>query len=329
MKIRRKMLHPSLRPYYWPLKLLGAVLSAKWGLPLAASLARFSVGANIEGLQCAERHIPSRHNGPDIRLRIFSPVNHGGALPALLYLHGGGYAMGCPEWDLPMIERFIQERPCVVVAPAYRLSFAAPYPAACDDAYDSLLWLRDHAETLGALSEKFIVAGQSAGGGLAAAVTLRARDTGDANVALQIPIYPMIDDLQSTKGMQNNNAPGWTAKATSIAWKLYLHDLGARRTHVPPYAAPARNVDFAGLPPTISFVGDLDPLAEETIDYMRSLSDAGTQVAFTVFAGGFHSFENLCPKAEISQQANRFLLGRFAEFVDEIFGASKSGPGKR
>ncbi len=323
------MLHPSLRPYYWPLKLLGAVLSTKWGLRLGASLARYSAGANIDGLHCAERHIPSRHNGPDIRLRIFSPVNRGGVLPAMLYLHGGGYAMGCPEWDLPMIKRFIQERPCVVIAPDYRSSFAAPYPAACDDAYDSLLWLRDHAETLGALSEKFIVAGQSAGGGLAAAVTLKARDTGDATVAFQIPMYPMIDDLQSTIGMQNNNAPGWTAKATAIAWNLYLRGLGAPCLHVPPYAAPARNVDFTGLPPAISFVGDLDPLADETIDYMRSLSETGTQVAFKVFTGGFHSFESLCPKAAISQQATKFLLACYSEFVDEIFGAPAVGSGAR
>lgn len=96
MEISKAMVHHSLQSRYWPSKLLGAVMSKKWGLRLGYRFARNSAGAKASGLHCEELFISSRQGGPEIRVRIFRPLNNHDTLPAMLYLHGGGYAMGCP-----------------------------------------------------------------------------------------------------------------------------------------------------------------------------------------------------------------------------------------
>ena len=319
MKVTPNMLDESLRNMYWPMKLTAVLLSHEWTLKLFNKPAIKSRGANIDGLHCAEQLIPSQNGGPDIRVRIFKPLDATEPLPGLLYLHGGGYTIGTPEFYLDIVQKFIKAKPCVIIAPDYRKALEAPYPAAFNDCYDTLLWMRDNSDALGIVPDKFIVGGHSAGGGLTAAVTLKARDTKDVAIAFQMPIYPMIDDRQTSDSASNSNAPLWNTKTNNLGWQLYLKDLQQKQMEIPAYAAPARATDYSKLPPTITFVGDLEPFRDETVAYVENLKQAGVSVEFELFKGCFHGFETVFPEAEISQLAWRYLLNTFSNFVDRYF----------
>mgnify|MGYP001125490301 CR=1 FL=1 len=124
--------------------------------------------------------------------------------------------------------------------------------------------MKAHAQELGIRDDQIMVGGDSAGGGLAAALTLYARDQQDVAIAFQMPIYPMLDDRMETESAQNNDMPVWNSKSNALAWRLYLAGLFGT-DHVPPYAAPARADRYEDLPPTVTFVGDLEPFRDETI----------------------------------------------------------------
>lgn len=317
MKVTKDMIDSELRPYWSQLKAITFLLERKWGMRLLLRISRLTNGKAIEGLDCDEHFVPSTSGGPPIRVRVFAPAGHTEPLPVLLYLHGGGYAIGNPEMSLDLIERFIETRPCVVVAPDYRKSLTAPFPAGFNDCYDTLLWAKANAEMLGARSDKFIIAGHSAGGGLAAALTLKARDTKEVEVAFQMPIYPMIDDRQTSESARDIDSPVWNTKTNNLAWDLYLSGLKESGSSVPAYAAAARNDDYAGFPPTITFVGDLEPFRDETMAYVDALTEQGVDVAFKLFRGGIHGFDVLAMKtAGISQEAIEFTFQKFAEFYD-------------
>lgn len=317
MQVRKDMLNKELQPGYWMLKLSAKLLMNKTGVRLLNSNSARSRGKNIDGLHCEERFIPGRNGGPDIRIRLFRPLGITGNLPGMLYIHGGGMLMGNPEDYLAIIKNFIDARPCVIVAPDYRKALDAPYPAAFNDCYDSLLWMNENVKQLGMVQDKLIVAGHSAGGGLAAAVSLKATDTNAVKIAFQMPVYPMLDDRQNTESAMNNNAPGWSSKSNNLGWSAYLKDLVKQRAVIPPYAAPARADDYSHLPPTITFVGDLEPFRDETIQYVDNLRRAGIPVTFRLFKGCFHAFDVVFPKLEISREAWAFLLDSYCAHVDK------------
>ena len=171
--------------------------------------------------------------------------------------------------------------------------------------------------------DQLIVIGQSAGGGLTAAVTLMARDRGDVAVASQFPMYPMIDDRNDSESARDNDAPVWSAKHNRVGWDLYLG--GLRGDDIPTYAAPARETDYAGLPPTTTFVGDLDPFRDETIAYVENLRAAGVPVEFHLAPRSFHGFDLLKADAKPAQDANAFFEARFAAAVDGHFAKQPEG----
>jgi acetyl esterase/lipase len=316
MQVRKEMLNKELQSSYWMLKLSAKVLMNKTGVRLLNSNSSRSKGKNIEGLQGEERFVPSRNGGPDIRIRIFKPSNFSGQLPGMLYIHGGGMLMGNPEDYLAIIKKFIDAKPCVIVAPDYRKALDAPYPAAFNDCYDTLLWMDENADLLDILQDKLIIAGHSAGGGLAAAVSLKATDTQDVNIAFQMPIYPMLDDRQVTESARDNDAPGWSSKSNNLGWTSYLSDLIKRGAPIPAYAAPARAKDYSKIPPTITFVGDLEPFRDETIQYVENLKQAGIPVTFKLYEGCFHAFDVVFPDLEISKDAWAYLLTSYKAYVD-------------
>ena len=318
MKITKDMVHEELKPYFSSLKVLPYLLSRKWGIRLFNILTNSSKGKNIKGLDNEERYIPSRSGAPDIRIRIFKPLNAKGKLPVLFYIHGGGYLVGMPEASLPPVKGFIKTRPCVVIAPAYRRSLDAPYPAAFNDCYDTMVWAKENAEELGIYSDKFMVAGHSAGGGLTAAVTLKARDTKEVDIAFQMPIYPMIDDVQNTRSaIEMSDVPVWNTNSNAAAWDFYLKGLKDRNENIPPYAAAARNDDYSDFPPTITFVGDLEPFKDETIAYVEALKSANIPVEFKLYKGAFHAFDSVAPKTSISKDAISFTQESFAAYYDK------------
>lgn len=316
MKVTRGMVDKDLRGRYAVGRIIAIFFHARW---FSLFVFRFSGavlrGKDIRGLVCRELHIPSRNDGPPIRVRVYRPPAATGPLPIMLYLHGGGYVHGVPEQFGPSIKGFIETVPCIVVAPDYRKAVESPYPAAFNDCYDTLLWIRGNAASMGGRSDGFIVSGHSAGGGLAAAVSLKATDTGDAKIAFQMPIYPMIDDRQNSASVVGNDAPVWDEKANELAWSRYLDGV----ENVTPYAAAARCTDYARLPPTITFVGGLDPLRDETKIYVENLRRADVPVEFEIYEGAFHAFDLTVPDAPISRRANRFLMDNYKKFVQRYF----------
>lgn len=316
MKVTRDMVSKDLRGSYAVGRIMARGFHTRW-FPLLVF--RFSAailrGKNIRGLACRERHIPGRNGGPPIRVRLYGPTAATGPLPVMLYFHGGGYVHGVPEQFGAIIKGFVAAAPCIVVAPDYRKAVESPYPAAFDDCYDTLLWLRDHAASIGGRTDGFIVSGHSAGGGLAAAVSLKAAETGDARIAFQMPLYPMIDDRQDTVSAVGNDAPVWDETANRLAWSRYLDGV----KNVTPYAAAARGTDYTKLPPTITYVGSLEPFRDETKTYVENLRRAHVPVEFEIFDGAFHGFDVMAPEAPISKRANRFLMENFRKFVQRYF----------
>jgi len=306
MKMIKEKFHPELKSY---------LLGKKSGLRFLNSVFKFLEGKITKGLINEKLSIKSNHGGPDIRLRIYRPENNSDKLPVMLYFHGGGYALGNPEQAADVLKEFIAKRPCVIVAPGYRNSQEKPYPAAFNDCYDTLLWLKENADSINVDINKLMVAGHSAGGGLTAAVTLKARDTKDVNIAFQMPIYPMIDDRHQTESSQFNS-PVWGKKANHIGWELYLKDLHKLNKEIPSYAAPARNNDYTDFPPTFTFVGGIDPFRDETIQYVEALKQANIPVKFKLYEGCYHGFEMIAPKKQVSKDAMNYMYKGFAEFYD-------------
>lgn len=219
----------------------------------------------------------------------------------VLWIHGGGYATGMAGMiymsrALPLVEKY----GALVVTPEYRLSGKAPYPAALEDCYAALMYMKNNAAALGFRPDQIMVGGESAGGGLTAALCMYARDRGEVNIAFQMPLYPMLDDRDTDS---SRDCPGitWNTRRNHAAWKLYLRGLGGA---VPPsYAAPARCEDHRGLPPAYTFVGDKEPFYCETLAYVDALKKAGVPASVDVYPTGMHAFDMLTPFRRISKQA--------------------------
>ena len=320
MKVTRSMVHADLQPFFNRVSRLETLIKHRWLTTLANKLLKgLLAGKDRPGLLCDEVHIPSSDGRWQIRARVYKPLQQEGPLPLLLYFHGGGYILGNPEMSAELIERFINTRPCIVVAPDYRKAYTEPYPAGFNDCYETMLWANDNAAQLGARANGLMVAGHSAGGGLAAAVTLKARDTGDVNIAFQMPIYPMIDDEQPQDAERNIDVPVWNTRTNRIGWQAYLAALEQSGSAIPAYAAAARNSDYAGFPPTITFVGTLEPFYRETQAYVRALRDAGIEVRYAEFEDCFHAFDVIAQGTEIGAVALNFTFDSYAEFYDRVF----------
>lgn len=259
-----------------------------------------------------------RKDGSKLRICIFKPLKPKENVPGVLWLHGGGYALGAPEQAEMIAKRLIDVSNCVVVAPDYRLSIEAPYPAALDDSYEALLWMKNHAKELGIRDNQLMVGGDSAGGGLTAALSLYARDKGEVAVAFQMPLYPMLDDRMTNESAKDNNAPVWNSKSNFNGWKLYLGELFGT-PNVPYYAAPARAEYYSNLPPTATFVGELEPFRDETVQYVENLRKAGVPVDFEIYRGCYHAFEQMCPKAKVSKKAITFIINSFKHAIEHYF----------
>ena len=266
-------------------------------------------------------HIPVR--GRRMKLLVLRPA---GAAPdglrtGVLWLHGGGYVTGMPEMvHFTRARDLVARYGAVVVSPAYRLAGQAPYPAALTDCHAALRFMRDHAVGLGIRGDRLMVGGESAGGGLAAALCLYEKDIGGINIAFQMPLYPMLDD-RDTETSRDNHAPVWNTRRNHSAWACYLRGLAG--CPVPCYAAPARRRDYTGLPPAYTFVSTAEPFYAETVRYIAHLKAAGVPAEMDVYPGLFHAFDMLLPFLPVSRLAAR----RFGEqFARAQAGAAGSRP---
>ncbi len=316
--IKKELMHPRLRligtaarflmPYYTPAKF-------RWANKMSARL--FNGRWQGRHTECEFLNL-SRPDGTFMRTLVITGRERRENAPALLWLHGGGYAIGSPEMDFLFIERFISEGAGVVVAPDYRLSLEKPYPAAVDDAYLALEWMRNHAADYSARSDQLFVGGDSAGGGLTAAVCLLARDRGEISVAFHMPLYPMLDDRMATPAARENDAPVWNAKSNECAWRLYLGDLYGQKD-VPIYAAPARCRDLSGMPPAATFVGGIDMFMDETVSYINLLKEAGVEARIRIFPGCFHGFDIVGLNTDVAKGAIEFISTEFVYAANKFF----------
>ena len=179
-----------------------------------------------------------RHRSRPERARVLA-ADEGDGATVRLWIHGGGYLFGSGLTVDARLNRWVEEFDCVAVSIEYRLAPEDPYPAPLDDCYAALRWTAQHADELGIDPARIVIAGASAGGGLAAGLAILARDRGEVDVAFQLLIYPMIDDRNTSASSHIDGAPVWSRAANDLGWRAYLGELARDRRH-PGDAAPAR-----------------------------------------------------------------------------------------
>lgn len=261
-------------------------------------------------------------DGNELRIRIYEPKTKTEELAGLLWIHGGGYVLGRPEEADDLCQRYVNEASCVVVSVDYRLVPEHPYPAPLEDCYTALSWLADNGESLGVDPNRIGIAGMSAGGGLTAALALLVKDRKGPEICFQMPLYPMINDQNNTPSSYEITGNYiWNHDLNEKGWKAYLGDLYGQ-DDVPIFAAPARATveDLVGLPYTYTCVGQLDPFRDETLTYVTKLAQAGVDVEFHLYPGGYHAYEVVAPEAEISQRT----IQEYVNAVKYVLNRNKS-----
>lgn len=258
-----------------------------------------------EDVTIERRTIPGPQGAPDVPVLIYRPTGAKAPLPALLHIHGGGYVLGLAAGSGPANVRTAAEVGCVVVSVDYRLAPETVAPGAVEDCYAALGWLYAAADGLGVDRSRIAVGGESAGGGLAAALALLTRDRGEYPICFQLLIYPMIDDRTGSSRPHNPYTGEfvWTPSFNRFGWQALLGEVPGGNG-VSPYIAAARAENLAGLPPAYISVGALDLFLEEDIEYARRLLDAGVPTELHVFPGAYHGFE-LATEARTSQYAEK------------------------
>lgn len=248
---------------------------------------------------------------------IVSPKNKNVNAPGILWIHGGGYILGMKEMvHMSRAIDLVKKYGAIVVSPGYRLAFQSPYPAAINDCYDALLYIKNHAEELGINRNQIMVGGESAGGGLCAALCMMARDKNEVHIAYQMPLYPMIDNFD-TKSSSNNHGKVWNTRKNHFGWKMYLRQNSKKE--VSPYAAAARQSDYSNLPPAYTFVGDGEPFYCETLTFIENLKKAGVEASVDVYHSNIHSFDLMKPELSISKQASQKFNEKFEYAMQHYF----------
>ena len=259
-----------------------------------------------------------------MKLVVLLP-NTGGAdelRPGVLWIHGGGYVAGMAEMVHFSRARALAEKlGAVVVSPEYRLSREAPYPAALLDCHEALAYLLANAKALCVRSDQLIVGGESAGGGLAAALCMYEKDVGGISIAFQTPLYPMLDN-EDTVTSRNNHSLVWNTRRNHYGWACYLR--GLKGQDVPAYASPSRRKEHAGLPPAYTFISTAEPFYAETVAFIEKLRQADVPAAIDIYPGLFHSFDMLLPFLKSSRQAAAAFEKYFACALEHYFAEQRS-----
>jgi acetyl esterase/lipase len=275
-------------------------------IPVARKMARQNFAAmkqpDLPGLLVKDLAVDGARGVPSVRVRIYRPEKSRARLPAMLWIHGGGYIFGDLDQEDALCRRNALAWKCVIVSVEYRLAPECHYPEPLEDCYTALKWLAANCAELKADSTRIAIGGASAGGGLAAGLSLLARDRAEVKSIFQLLLYPMLDDCNvKPAGPKTPDAIMWTRAANLVGWRSYLgYEPG--RTGVSCYASAYRATDLAGLPPTYIAVGDLDLFASENIGYGRRLVESGVPTELHVYPGGPHAFDMLAPEADIARR---------------------------
>ena len=278
----KNLLDPELRPVLGAFE-LPAVDAAGVAAMRSASFASPDLS---DAVVRTEHQVPG---DPPVAVRVHRAKEAVGLLPAIVTIHGGGYVIGSYDMDSPLLDRWCPGLRVVGVSVEYRLAPETPYPGPLDDCYAALRWTYDNAAELGIDKDRLGVYGLSAGGGLAAALALLARDRGEVPLAFVLLDCPMLDDRQQTPSIGSEGLYVWGQASNEFGWRSYLGDLYGS-DEIPPYAAAAREAELAGLPPTCVIVGAIDGFRDEDIDYAQRLNQAGVPCELHVIAGLPHAY---------------------------------------
>lgn len=252
-----------------------------------------------------ERRIPGGGPGVELTALVRRPAAATTArpTPCLFHLHGGGMVLGDHHFGLQRTLALADPLGAAIVSVDYRLAPETPHPGPVEDCYAALTWTAEHADGLGVDPGRIVVTGPSAGGGLAAAVALMARDRGGPPLAAQLLVYPMLDDRNDTpSAIQMTGVGLWDRTFNRMGWQALLGD-AAGGPDVSPYAAPARADDLGGLPPAFIDVGSAETFRDEDVTYATRIWHAGGDAELHVWPGGFHGFDGAVPDAAVSREA--------------------------
>jgi len=253
-----------------------------------------------------------------IPVRAYRPKNAAGALPVLLYVHGGGFFCGDLFSEELQCAHYALHAQCVVVCVEYRLAPENPFPAALTDCYRVLEFLWAESRTLNLDRDFLAVGGSSAGANLAAAIALLARDRSGPKIRFQMLLIPALDDrLETPSAREFTDVPDFARPEAETMWRWYL---GENVRNVSPYAAPARAEDLSNLPAAYVLCAGLDPLRDEGLDYARRLTEAEVAVELHLVPSIPHGFASI-PSAVISER----LLKEQIEVLRGVFRPMRSG----
>ncbi|MET7645845.1 alpha/beta hydrolase fold domain-containing protein [Streptomyces sp. NPDC005426] len=242
-----------------------------------------------------------RAEAPDVPILLLRPQKAPEPLPVIVWFHGGGQVLGFAAQDAPWLKQLSAALGCAVVSVDYRLAPETPAPGAAEDGYTAYRWISDNAADLGLDPTRIGLAGQSGGGGIAAATALLIRDRGAATPLFQLLQYLMLDDRNTTDSSREITDIGiWDRATNLLAWQALLGNRVGTED-VTPYAAAARASNLAGLPPTFIGVGELDVFRDESLEYAARLRACGVDVELHNYPGAYHAFDLFAPQSQLAE----------------------------
>ena len=244
-----------------------------------------------------EETVEGRHG--TMVVSIFQRADHQPGGPGIFSIHGGGMILGDRFAGIEKVLDWVEELDAVAVSIEYRLAPEYPDPVPVEDCYDGLLWMAENSNRLQFSPDALVIAGASAGGGLAAGTALLARDNGTPRLAAQLLLCPMLDDRAATVSSTQIEVATWDAGSNDTGWTSLLGDRRGS-DDVSIYAAPARATILADLPPTFIDVGSAELFRDENVAYASTIWASGGECELHVWPGGFHGYEVFAPRAAVS-----------------------------
>jgi acetyl esterase/lipase len=301
LKERLAPVAPELRP--------AAERMLSQGMPpiTAEALRKMPPGAGapqiplLPDVPVAEREVPASGSLPAVKVFVVN-ADPAQRRPAILHVHGGGFVLGTAKSELRYLQETARDLDCVIVTVEYRLAPRTRYSGSTEDTYAGLKWLHSHADELGVDRSRLAVMGESAGGGHAAILAIRARDRGEIPLVLEVLVYPMLDDRTGSV------APippyiatvGWSPSENRLGWESFL-GVAPGGPNVPVAAVPARTASLTGLAPAWVGVGGIDLFAAEDMAYARRLTLANVPTELLVIPGAFHGFDRVAADTTLAK----------------------------
>jgi acetyl esterase/lipase len=261
------------------------------------------------GVEVTDAHAPGDRAAIPVRIYRGAPSTS----PAVIYCHAGAFVLGNLDTDHRQCVELARQGACTVISVDYRLAPEHPFPAGLEDTAAVLAWAWADAQELGLDRDRLALAGNSAGGALAAGLAQRAAAEASPPVVGLLLHQPVLDDRPTASKAEFGSTPGFDGVAAELMWRHYLGETAPSAT-----AVPGRSHQMIGAPTTFITCSELDPLRDEALEYARQLLRAGVRTDLHVFGGTCHGFDSLCPDWEVS----RAVWTMHAQALNRIFGQS-------